>query len=77
MSKNNQSSIEYLIKEFSKILGPISTTPMQDLLLVDAIQQAKAMHKQEIKISYRCGAAEVGMIKINKPEQYYNETFGE
>jgi len=34
------------------------------------------MHKQEIKISYRCGAAEVGMIEINKSEQYYNETFG-
>lgn len=77
MSKNNQSSIEYLIKEFSEILGPISTNPMQDLLLVDAIKQAKAMHKQEIKISYRCGAAEVGMIEINKSEQYYNETYGE
>ena len=49
---------------------------MQGLLLVDAIKQAKVMHKQEIEISYRCGAAEVGMIKINKPEQYYNETFG-
>ena len=77
MSKNNQSSVEYLIKEFSEILGPISTNPMQNLLLMDAMKQAKAMHKQEIKISYRCGAAEVGMIKINKPEQYYNETYGE
>ena len=76
MSKNNQSSVEYLIKEFSEILGPISTNPMQDLLLMDAMKQAKVMHKQEIKISYRCGAAEVGMIEINKPEQYYNETFG-
>jgi hypothetical protein len=77
MSNNNQSSVEYLIKEFSEILGPISTNPMQDLLLMDAMKQAKVMHKQEIKISYRCGAAEVGMIEINKPEQYYNETYGE
>ena len=76
MSNNNQSSVEYLIKEFSEILGPISTNPMQNLLLMDAMKQAKVMHKQEIKISYRCGAAEVGMIEINKPEQYYNETFG-
>ena len=76
MSNNNQSSVEYLIKEFSEILGPISTNPMQNLLLMDAMKQAKVMHKQEIKISYRCGAAEVGMIEINKPEQYYNEIFG-
>ena len=77
MSNNKQTSVEYLIKEFSEILGPISTKPMQNLLLMDAMKQAKAMHKQEIKISYRCGAAEVGMIEINKPEQYYNETYGE
>ena len=42
-----QSSVEYLIKEFSEILGPISTNPMQNLLLMDAMKQAKVMHKKE------------------------------
>ena len=55
MSKTEQTSIEYLIKEFSEILGPIETQPMQDLLLVDAINKAKAMHKEELKEMYLKG----------------------
>ena len=75
------TSIDYLVKEFSEILGPLTTQPMQDLLLVDAINKAKEMHKQEI-----IDAVLFGMQKglnINKvPEtdndwlnNYYQETF--
>jgi len=39
--------------------------------------KAKQMHKEEIEHVYRCGAAEIGMIAVNKPKQYYNETFKE
>ena len=48
MSKTEQTSIEYLIKEFSEILGPIVTKPMQVLLLMDVIDKAKQMHKEEV-----------------------------
>ena len=41
------TSINYLIKEISAVLGAIKTEPMQDLLLVDAINKAKEMHKDE------------------------------
>ena len=46
MSK--QSSVDFIIKEFSDILGQLKTQPIQDLLLLDAVQKAKEMHKEEI-----------------------------
>ena len=49
------SSIDYLIKEFSEILGAITTEPMQDLLLVDAINKAKGMHYKELMDSMQRG----------------------
>ena len=82
MSNNNQSSVEYLIKEFSEILGPISTNPMQDLLLMDAMKQAKSMHKQEVIKAFDFGDYNIDLPdgtweqKYKSAEQYYNETFG-
>jgi hypothetical protein len=74
MSKTEQTSIEYLIKEFSEILGPIETQPMQDLLLVDAINKAKAMHKEEICqfVSDYLDDADYGMTA----EEYYDQIYG-
>jgi hypothetical protein len=69
MSNKEQTSIEYLIKEFSEILGPIETKPMQDLLLMDAMKKAKAMHKEEIENAWRSFDGKTF-------EQYYNETYG-
>ena len=43
-----QTAVEYLVKELSEILGPLKTEAMQDLLLVDAINKAKEMEKQQI-----------------------------
>lgn len=48
MSSNKQTAVEFLIKEFSEILGPIDTKSMQDLLLMDAMNQAKEMEKQQL-----------------------------
>ena len=79
MSNNKETSVEYLIKEFSEILGPISTNPMQDLLLMDAMKQAKAMHKNEIKDAVGVGSQFDRNYLYgyhDKAEQYYNETFG-
>ena len=47
MSKN-QTAVEYLVKELSAILGPLETKPMQDLLMVDAINKAKQMEEEQI-----------------------------
>jgi hypothetical protein len=47
MSNKNQTAVEWLINEFSEILGPLETKPIQDLLMVDAIKQAKELEKQQ------------------------------
>jgi hypothetical protein len=49
------NSIDYLIKEFSAILGVLKTEPMQDLLLVDAMAKAKEMHYKELMDSMQRG----------------------
>jgi hypothetical protein len=71
------TSIDYLVKEFSEILGALTTQPMQDLLLVDAINKAKEMHKQEIVSSYNCAFFGHGIDgrPCTSGERYYQETF--
>ena len=71
------TSIDYLVKEFSEILGPLTTQPMQDLLLVDAINKAKEMHKQEIIDAYIKGREEhyLDYYPQKHSEEYYQETF--
>lgn len=80
------SSVEYLVKEISEILGKIQTTPMQDLLLIDAIKQAKKMQEQQIKEAYNQGYRDVEIdcfhVSVHSifditgnAQQYYNETF--
>ena len=46
-----QTAVDYLIKQISEILGPFKTEGMTDLLLVDAIQKAKQMEKEQTEIS--------------------------
>lgn len=82
MNNKKQSSVEWLIKEFSEILGPIKTQPMQDLLLTDAINKAKAMHKKEIIDA--CNQKEFQDIDgygihetISKGEEYYDQIYGD
>jgi hypothetical protein len=45
-----KTAVEFLVKEFSDILGPLDIKPMQDLLLVDAIKRAKEMEKEQNEI---------------------------
>ena len=73
-----KTAVEFLIKEFSEILGKIKTQPMEDLLLVDAINKAKEMEKQQI-IDARVNAPLLNTGSkydyVIEAEQYYNETF--
>ena len=55
--RKKQTAIDFLIKEISDILGPIKSQPMQDLLLVDAINKAKKIEKQNIIDACREGEA--------------------
>ena len=73
MSNNKQTSLDWFLDELLQ-LGYIKRLPVTEL------QQAKAMHKEEIERAHYDGS----VIVISKPDddmlqlsqQYYNETFG-
>jgi hypothetical protein len=71
MENNKQTAVEWLIEQLegddSKIARVIGLKKYNSL-----IQQAKAMHKEEILIAYDNGW-EAGSYN---PEQYYNEEYG-
>ena len=79
MSNNKQSSIEwYIIErhiiEIQSRLGLIS--PIEyDAKLIKIEEQAKAMHKEEVRDSFYIGRYEYNNFDSNSIE-YYNETFG-
>jgi len=74
-----QTSIDFLIEQIEIILklNNVQLSAGYTIhTILPIIEKLKAMHKEEIEHAYRCGAAEIGMIAVNKPKQYYNETFG-
>jgi len=84
---NKQTAVNYLIKEFSDILGPIETKPMQDLLIMAAIKQAKEMEKEQISDAWENGFMSTGQgwngevtpemhNETLDTEQYYEQTYG-
>jgi len=73
------TAVEYLIKEFSNVLGKIQTKSLKDsILLIDAIEQAKEMEKQQI-IDAHGQKKDYSFSQIDPQtitgEQYYNETY--
>ena len=70
MSNNKQSSVEWLANYIKGI---------SSLNHDEVIEQAKAMHKEEVKEAYWNGSdgieTKTEILQIG--EQYYNETFGE
>jgi hypothetical protein len=74
------TAVEFLVKEFSDMLGPLDIKPMQELLLVDAIKRAKEMEKEQIIKAtlhgFRQDSDGDDWEGDNyNAEQYYNETF--
>ncbi len=62
-----QTAVEWLIKKIENKNGKEFSSYYNEF-----IEQAKAMHKEEILIAYDNGW-EAGSYN---PEQYYNETYG-
>jgi hypothetical protein len=65
MSEQQKTAVDFLVKEFSEILGPLKTEPMQDMLMVDAIKKAKEIFRQQIEDAYLKGSEEIVNL-INK-----------
>ena len=73
MSNNKQSSVEWLISEIIKHQMTFYGTSSMPVRI---IEQAKAMHKQEIVWAHGIKMKGVNNHKCVSGEQYYNETFG-
>ena len=84
MSNNKQSSLDYYITKLTEILGPeiIKQISRDDNERIARLEkQAKAMHKEEIKLAFGSGKLDAAKHIFNAAEskdseQYYNETFG-
>jgi dCTP deaminase len=50
-----QTSVDFLIEEFSAIFGKVNFTAMQGLLLKDAVEEARVMHEIEITEAFEDG----------------------
>ena len=68
-----QTAVEYLLEEFSAIIGRVSFTVTQDLFIRDAVIKAKEMEKEQIKDAFDEGNPNGFIIKCG--EEYYNETY--
>lgn len=65
MSNNKQSSVEWLMNE-------LTSTWYDKNSVKDIFEQAKAMHKEELKESYFKSVT----YSFETFEHYYNETYG-
>ena len=70
-----QTAVEYLLEEFSAIIGRVNFTVTQDLFIRDAVIKAKEMEKEQIIDAFKEGNLYHGWALKHEPEQYYNETF--
>jgi len=70
-----QTAVDYLIREFSAILGPLQTQGMQDLFLADAINKAKEMFQEQIEEAVSFGDCRGKNTTYLTASEYYSQTF--
>jgi len=70
-----QTAVDFLIEEFSAIIHKVNFTPMQGLLLKDAIEKARGMEMQQIMDAVNFGNAFNGWALKHEFKKYYNETY--
>jgi len=68
-----QTAVEWLVEEFSAIIGPVSFTVTQDLFIRDAVIKAKEMEEQQIINAFDAGHRNGSWNFLG--EEYYEKTF--
>ena len=79
-----QTAVNWLIKEFSEILGPISMDGMQILLMMDATDKARQMERKQneetcLNVIERILDEVEKNGNVNSEiifQQYYDQTYG-
>jgi hypothetical protein len=70
MEQVKQTAVEWFIEQLKK--------PYSDKYIMDIIDQAKAMEKEQIEDAYTTGVEEdVYINPLRTGEMYYNETYGD
>lgn len=69
----NQTAVEWLVEEFSAIIGPVSFTVTQDLFIRDAVIKAKEMEEQQIINAFDARHRNGSWNFLG--EEYYEKTF--
>ena len=75
MSNNKQSSVDWLVEQIKKDIN----LRLRGFDIDKALEQAKAMHKEELEFAFKGGMSLVeGHLwkPIDKFEEFYNEKFG-
>ena len=68
-----QTAVEYLLQEFSDIIGKVSFTVTQDLFITDAAIKAKEMEKEQIVNAFDTGHR-IGAWNF-LGDEYYEKNF--
>lgn len=80
MSNEKQTAVQFMLKEFSAIIGELKTTVMQNLLLKDAYDKALQMEREQIEKAYLSGnedtVSEFEEDREMSPSDYYDKTYG-
>ena len=66
--------MEFFLYEMFSLLGEFENKALPSYKIMDLFEQAKAMHKEEIKQALIDGSMNSTLIEYRIP-QYYNETF--
>ena len=72
MNNKKQSSIDWLISQLDKYY----VLSFDDLKNNEAVQQSKAMHKEEIDGAFTVGKFNGINMTEYESQEYYNETYG-
>ena len=68
-----QTAVEWLVEEFSAIIGSVSFTVTQDLFIRDAVIKAKEMEEEQIINAFDAGHRNGSWNFLG--EEYYEKTF--
>ena len=70
MSK--QTAVDYLVKELGDILDARFIKPMQDLLIVNAVNKAKKLEREQIEDAYNASL----LSNTRTFEHYWEQIYG-
>jgi hypothetical protein len=66
-----QTAVDWLVEELSDVLGPMDTNSIRDLLLMDAINRAKEMEKEQmVDFAFKYGDLTTRQIADSFDKEY-------